>query len=134
MKPIRQMEAVDMMIAANKLTKSYGEMILVASSREDWVGHTQKKYSDSLEKLSLLEQEMDRLKEDYTQTEKEISDINLSLIVASGYLRRLLDNSAVKEFISLYYDEILTALDTVYQQLQLAALVCWLLEKGRGSK
>ena len=134
MKPIRQMEAIDMMIAANKLTKSYVEMILVASSREDLVGHAQKKHSDSLEKLSLLEQEMDRLKEDYTQTEKEISDTNPSLIVASGYLRGLLDNSAVKEFISLYYEDILTALDTVYQQLQLAALVCWLLAKSRGSK
>ena len=55
MKPIQQMEAVDMMIAANKLTKSYVEMILVAPSREDLVDHAQKKHLDSLEKLSLLE-------------------------------------------------------------------------------
>ena len=124
MKPIRQMEAADMMIAANKFTKSYAEMILVASSQEDLVDHAQKKkkHSDSLEKLSLLEQEMDRLKEDYTRTEKEISDTNLSLIVAGGYLKRLLDNSAVKEFISLYYADILTAFDTVSQQLQQAPM------------
>ena len=118
------MEAADMMIAANKFTKSYAEMILVASSQEDLVDHAQKKkkHADSLEKLSLLEQEMDRLKEDYTRTEKEISDTNLSLIVAGGYLKRLLDNSAVKEFISLYYADILTALDTVSQQLQQAPM------------
>ena len=68
------MEAADMMIAANKFTKSYAEMILVASSQEDLVDHAQKKkkHSDSLEKLSLLEQEMDRLKEDYTRQRKKL--------------------------------------------------------------
>ena len=43
-------------------------------------------------------------------------------IFLKGYLKRLLDNSAVKEFISLYYAGILTALDTVSQQLQQAPM------------
>ena len=51
-----------------------------------------------------------------------IAPNDLSLIVAGGYLKRLLDNSAVKEFISLYYTDILTAFDTVSQQLQQAPM------------
>ena len=43
-------------------------------------------------------------------------------IFLKGYLKRLLDNSAVTEFISLYYADILTVLDTVSQQLQQAPM------------
>lgn len=123
MKPMRQLEAVKMMIAANKFTRNYARMIWVGSSPEDLVPDKKPAHKkNNMENLALLEQEMERLKQDYTHTEKEISEIRLSLIVTSGYLGRLLENSAITEFIENNYTDILTALKAVYEQLQQAPM------------
>lgn len=123
MRPMRQLEAAKMMIAANKFTRNYARMIWVGSSPEDLFPDKKPVHKkNNMENLALLEQEMERLKQDYAHTEKEISEVRLSLIVTAGYLGRLLENSAIIEFIESNYMDILTALKAVYEQLQQAPM------------
>ncbi|WP_230205676.1 plasmid partitioning protein RepB C-terminal domain-containing protein [Burkholderia cenocepacia] len=90
MKPFRQIEAAEMMIAANKFTKPYAEMILVTTRADALTDKAKPKKREEIspEDISRMEAEMERLQQDSMAVEDTIGDTMLSLVVAKGFIAR----------------------------------------------
>ncbi|WP_109483451.1 plasmid partitioning protein RepB C-terminal domain-containing protein [Paraburkholderia sp. C35] len=112
MKPYRQIEAAEMMVAANKFTATYAEMILIATRPEALTdaAKPKKKNAISPEDLAKMESEMDRLRQDCQAVEDEIGDTMLSLVVAKSFMARLLRNENIHGHLKRYHGDLLTSL------------------------
>jgi hypothetical protein len=112
MKPFRQIEAAEMMVAANKFTATYVEMILVTTRPDGLAGTAKSKKKDgiSVEDLARMEAEMERLRQDCQAVEDGIGDTMLSLVVAKGFMSRLLRNENIYEHLKRYHGDLLTSL------------------------
>ncbi|MGS1004390.1 plasmid partitioning protein RepB C-terminal domain-containing protein [Burkholderia glumae] len=112
MKPYRQIEAAEMMVAANKFTISYAEMILM-TTRPDGLSEPdkpKKKAEISAADLARMEAEMDRLRQDCQVVATEVCDNMLALIVAKGYMTRLLRNENIQGHLRRYHGDLLETL------------------------
>jgi hypothetical protein len=111
MKPFRQIEAAEMMIAANKFTATYVDMILVTTRPEALVEWTKKKKEEfQPEDLARMEAEMERLRQDCQAVEDEIGDTMLTLVVAKSFMTRLLRNDAVHAHLKRHHADSLASL------------------------
>lgn len=114
MKTERQIEVVDMMIASNKFSLTYANMMLLSSRKEELVeSHKSKSTNDDLTDLSIMQKELDRLKENYKVSEEKLADLKMALIVAKGYVNRLLSNAAIVELLENEQNEIYLTLKEV---------------------
>jgi hypothetical protein len=112
MKPYRQIEAAEMMVAANKFTATYAGMILVATRSEALVDDPKSKKRDEIlpEDLAKLEAEMERLRQDCQAVEDEIGDTMLSLVVAKSFMARLLRNENIHGHLKRHHGDLLASL------------------------
>lgn len=114
MKPERQIEVVDMMIASNKFSVTYANMMFLSSRKEELVeSHKSKSTNDDLTDLSIMQKELNRLKENYKVSEEKLADLKMALIVAKGYVNRLFNNPAVIDFLESDQNEIYLTLKEV---------------------
>lgn len=123
MKPLRQIETAEMMIAANRFSGSYAEMILVATRPEMLVGSKKSKKADCLspEDIGRMERELERLHEDYRAIEDNIGETMLVLVVAKGHVARLLRNSTIAAYLSRYHGDLLEGLRSVMEAVTMDA-------------
>lgn len=119
MKPFRQIEAAEMMIAANKFTKSYAEMILVTTRTDALTDKAKPKKQDEIspEDISRMEAEMERLQQDSTAVEDTIGDTMLSLVVAKGFITRLLRNENIRSHLQRYHEDLLSSVVTTIEAI-----------------
>lgn len=112
MKPFRQIEAAEMMIAANKFSKSYATMILVTTRPEGLMAKALKKREGEIspEDISRMEAEMERLQQDSLAVEDTIGDTMLSLVVAKGFVTRLLRNQNIHRYLHRNHEDLLSSL------------------------
>ncbi|AJZ59711.1 parB-like nuclease domain protein [Paraburkholderia fungorum] len=112
MKPYRQIEAAEMMVAANKFTATYAEMILVATRSEALADGPKPKKKDEIspEDLAKMEGEMERLRQDCQAVEDEIGDTMLSLVVAKSFMARLLRNENIQGHLKRHHGDLLASL------------------------
>jgi len=112
MKPFRQIEAAEMMIAGNKFTKAYAEMILVTTRPEALIGRAKPKKHEEIspEDISRMAAEMDRLQQDSMAVEDTIGDTVLSLVVAKAFIARLLRNDNIHDHLMRYHEDLLSSL------------------------
>ena len=107
MKPMRQIEAVELMSAMNNFTARYAHALLAATRREDLV-QPKKIHGLSAEQMARMEHEMDGLQREFKAVSASYGDTVLNLVVASGYLSSLLGNPRVSGYLERHYPEILT--------------------------
>ena len=117
MKAARQIEAVELMIASNSITAAHVDALLKATPPEQRMDYTQPKpqepKGDPLEQIVRLEREMNQVQEKYKDAEQNYGSELLNLVVAKGYLSKLLANEAVRAYISRHAPEILEQFDLV---------------------
>ncbi|HDL4144515.1 TPA: RepB plasmid partition, partial [Mannheimia haemolytica] len=114
MKPERQIEVAQMMIASNKFTLTYANMMLLSSRKEELVeSHKSKTTNDDLTDLSIMQKELERLKENYKISEEKLADLKMGLVVAKGYVKKLLNNAAVVDLLENDQSEIYLTLKEV---------------------
>jgi hypothetical protein len=130
MKPTRQVECVELMVAANNVTVSYAEALLVATPSSRLVeGKKPPKLTGvSPEQMSKMEREMSNLQVQYKLVEQTYGQDVLNLVLAKSYLCKLLENEPVKLYLGHNQPDLLTEfqsiVDTVsldQQQLPVAA-------------
>ncbi|EJF7710449.1 plasmid partitioning protein RepB C-terminal domain-containing protein [Providencia rettgeri] len=117
MKPERQIEAVDMMIASNKYSSTYANMMLAASQPNELVAEKKKNSSDPVLGLAIIEKEMTKLKRNYKISEEKLAELNLSLVVAQGYINKLLRNQSIVSFLKEEYISVYEALSTISEKV-----------------
>jgi ParB-like chromosome segregation protein Spo0J len=109
MKPMRQIEAADLMSTAGNYTASYAKAILAATRQGDLVKSEQPKKVSGLtsEQMSRMEREMETVQQDLKMVESSYGDDVLHLVIASGYLSKLLNNKNIRRYLSQHHAEIL---------------------------
>ena len=110
MRPERQVEAVELMIAANAITVTYAEALLNATPPEQLAdNHRPPRIKPTMtpEQMAKLEREMDNVQVQYQQAEQTYGADLLHLVVAKGYLAKLLGNDAVRRYLNQHCPEIL---------------------------
>ncbi|WP_414442313.1 plasmid partitioning protein RepB C-terminal domain-containing protein [Burkholderia sp. 22PA0106] len=119
MKPYRQIEAAEMMVAANKFTATYAEMILIATRPDALAEGAKPKKKDEIspEDLAKMENEMDRLRQDCQGVEEEMGETMLSLVVAKSFMARLLRNESIERYLNQHHRDLLTSLTSTIESI-----------------
>jgi RepB plasmid partitioning protein/ParB-like nuclease domain len=119
MKPTRQVECVELMISANNITIPYAEALLAASSANLLISEVKPKKVKgvSAEQMLKMEREMGNLQEQYKLVEESYGQDVLNLVLAKGYLAKLLENDEVSRYIRNaqpdVFSEFVTIIETV---------------------
>ena len=91
MKPMRQIEAAELMTTAGNFTASYAKALLAATRQSDLVKADQPKQIAGMtaEQMARMEREMEKLQKDLKTVESRYGEDVLQLVIASGYLSKL---------------------------------------------
>lgn len=109
MKPTRQVECAELMVSANNLTVPYVEALLVATPATALVdgAGARKMMGVTLEQMSRMEREMANLQGQYRVVEQSYGEDVLNLVLARGYLAKLLENPKVTKYLKQEQPEVL---------------------------
>lgn len=101
MKPTRQIECVELMIAANSLTFPYIKALLAATHDRDLVASRVKRKSAGVtkEQMARMEKELANVQGRYKLVEGTYSQDVLTLVTLKGYVSKLLGNQRIAKFI-----------------------------------
>jgi hypothetical protein len=125
MKPMRQIETAEMMLSANCFTNVYAKMMLAATRPDQLLAPKRPPQSHTTaEDIDRLEREMDKLTQDYRLVEDTMGETMLVLVIAKGYVSRLMRNEAIAEFLQTNYEDLVK---------ELASMVDSMTADGRGS-
>lgn len=114
MKPMRQIETVELMVSANCFTQNYADMVLAATRPEMLIEKKSKLPAEvSVEELARMEREMEKLFHDYKVVEDTLGETMLFLVVAKGYLARLLRNETISGYLNRFHGELLVELTAI---------------------
>ncbi|MCO6184600.1 plasmid partitioning protein RepB C-terminal domain-containing protein [Rhizobium sp. L1K21] len=107
MKPMRQIEASQLMVAMNKYTITYAKS-LVAATPDSMLVRPKKRIGNlSEEQISLMEQEAASLDRDFRAIENDYGADHLDLVLSVGYLTRLLGNARIVRHLAQFHPDIL---------------------------
>ena len=115
MKPMAQIEACDMMMSANRYTVVYAKVLLAAMPPDKLVEPEKKTMPKGVspEAIARMEREMERLQKEYRNVEETFGDTMLTLVVARGYLSKLLENETIADYLNRHHGSMLDELKTV---------------------
>lgn len=121
MKPSRQMECVELMVSANNLTVPYAEAMLLATPVELLVdGKKPPKLTGvTQEQMVRMEREMANLQGQYKMVEQTYGQDVLNLVLARGYLAKLLENKQVVRYLKQRQPEVVAEFETIVQTVSL---------------
>lgn len=121
MNPTRQIECVELMVSANNLSVPYAEAMLVATPAELLVDgkKPQKLTGVTQEQMAKMEREMANLQGQYKMVEQTYGQDVLNLVLARGYLAKLLDNKVVVRYLKQRQPEVLAEFETIVQAVSL---------------
>jgi hypothetical protein len=110
MAPIRQIEAAELMIAMNRYTISYTRSLLAATPQAHLVDTQKPKAVKGIsdEQMALMERESANLGRELKMAEQSYGTDHLDLVLAKGYLAKLLGNARVIRYLAQHHQEILS--------------------------
>ena len=117
MKPMRQVECVELMTSANNLTVSYAEALLVATPVSMLVDGKKPNHLRGVtpDQMARMEREMTNLQGQYRLVEQSYGQDVLNLVLTKGYLSKLLDNPRVAKFIKQRHPDVLEQLAAIVE-------------------
>ncbi|MEW6558701.1 MAG: plasmid partitioning protein RepB C-terminal domain-containing protein [Planctomycetota bacterium] len=121
MKPTRQVECIELMLTANNMTVAYAEALLAATPPPLLVGETKprKLRGITADQMAKMEREMGNLQGQLKLVEKSYGQDVLLLVLARGYLAKLIDNKAVFRFLSQRQPDVLAEFENIVQTVTL---------------
>ncbi|KKO14219.1 ParB/RepB/Spo0J family partition protein [Pseudomonas putida] len=115
MKPMRQIELVEMMMSANCFTGRYAEMVLAATRPEQLVEAKKVSGGVTAEDIARMEREMEKLYHDYRLVEDTLGETMLVLVVAKGYVSRMLRNQTIAAYLERFEPDLVRELAGVVE-------------------
>ncbi len=121
MKPTRQIECVELMVSANNITVAYAQALVAATSSNFLVGETKprKMAGVTADQMAKMEREMGNLHEQFKLAEQSYGQDILNLVLAKGYLTKLMTNDAILRHLTKKYPDVLNEFDGI---VRMAAL------------
>ncbi|MFS6205544.1 plasmid partitioning protein RepB C-terminal domain-containing protein, partial [Streptococcus agalactiae] len=110
-----QVECVELMIAANNVTVAYAEALLVATPASRLVdGKKPAKLTGvTHEQMAKMEREMSNLQEQYKIVEQTYGQDVLNLVLAKGYLVRLLECEPVQAYLHQHQPDLVREFESI---------------------
>ncbi len=120
MKPLRQIEVVELMAAANNYTATYAKALLVATPKDQLVDADVKKKMAGIteEQAARMENEMSRLQRDIKGVEDYYGLNLVKLAVIAGYLKKLFSNTNISHYLERHHNELYAQLKTTVTALE----------------
>ena len=115
MKPMRQVEVAELMIAMNNFSITYSKALLAATPQDLLVESGQPKAFKGIspEQIARMEKEMASLQRQMKLIEESYGPDHLNLVLARGYLVSLLNNERVVRYLSRNHGEMLGAFQKI---------------------
>ena len=123
MQPMRQIEAAQLMVAMNKFSITYAKSLVGATPQSQLVETARPKHVEGLndEQVALMEQESANLDREFRLMEQSYGADHLDLVVATGYLHRLLENARIVRYLAQNFPELLAEFQKIAEQQKSAA-------------
>lgn len=123
--PMRQIEMAELMVASRNFSVAYVKCLVAATSREQFAEPEASKDLGGLrpEDISRMEREMKTLEVDFRTIEDSHGRNMLNLVLAVGYVRRLLESASVVKYLSRKHADLLAELERVVESTQLVDAV-----------
>jgi len=115
MKPTRQIECAELLVATNTVTVAYAEALLVATPQELLTSDAKAKKMTgvTLEQMARMEREMANLQGQYQIVVQSYGEDVLNLVLARGYLVKLIENLQVARYMEAREPEVLEQFKTI---------------------
>ena len=109
MKPTRQIECAELLIGTNTVTVAYAEALLVATPQELLTTDVRAKKMTGItsEQMARKEKEMANLQGQYQIVVQSYGEDVLNLVLARGYLVKLIENAQVTRYMNAREPEVL---------------------------
>jgi len=108
LKPVRQIEAAELMVAMNRYSMGYVRSLVAATPEEQLIaGKAQVAQGLTTEQIERMEIESARLQREFRRIERDYGADHLDLVLATGWVARLLDNARVVGHLARAHPEIL---------------------------
>ena len=121
MKPTRQVECVELMLTANNMTVAYAEALLAATPPALLVSEKRPRKLSGVtaEQMAKMEREMGNIQNQLKLVEKSYGQDVLLLVLARGYLGKLVGNKAVLRYLSQRQPDVLAEFENIVQTVAL---------------
>ena len=100
MKPVRQLEAANLMVDLNNYCAKFARSIWQASSDNQLITPIKRHVAQDMEKLGRLESEINALQNQYQLIEDDYGIQVLNLMLAISYIKSLFQNERVKGYLT----------------------------------
>ena len=112
---LRQIEIAELMVSANNFTKAYAEALVLGTSQDQMVSpqERKKKAGMTAEEVARMEREMESLEQDFKAIETNYTENMMSLTLARGYIKRLLENNRVLRHLREHHGDLLTEFEAI---------------------
>lgn len=112
---VRQIEIAELMASANNYFAGYAEALVLGTPKDQLVNPEEPKEKVGLtaEEIARMEEEMESLENDLRAVEETYGDNMLSLTLARGYIRKLLENTKVVRFLTANHADILCEFEAI---------------------
>jgi len=109
MKPIRQLEVAELMVSANNYSANYAKALLATTKQGDLLHPEDLRKATGLnaEQMARLEREMASVSHDYKELEASYGDDMLVLVIAAGFLERMIAKAEIERFLFTRHPELL---------------------------
>lgn len=123
MQPIRQIEVAELMIATNKFSINYARAILAATPENQLVNAKRPKFLSRLpdDQITIMRREAANLEQEFRASEQAYGKDHLDLVLAKGYLNKLLSNAKVVRYLAQHHKELLAEFQKIAELRSSAA-------------
>jgi len=123
MKPMRQIEAAELMVAMNKYTVNYARSLLAATPANELKDPEKPKAvrGISRQQLELMERESASLERELRLVEDTYGTDHLDLVLGRGYVSKLISNARITRYIEMYHPEFLPEFEKITETEALAS-------------
>jgi hypothetical protein len=123
MVPMRQIEAAQLMVAINKYSVTYAKSLLGATPQKQLIDAAKPKQVEGLtdEQVALMERESASLDREFRLMEESFGSDNMDLVVATGYVQRLIENVRVVRYLAQNFPELLAEFQKISDSNRTAA-------------
>jgi ParB-like chromosome segregation protein Spo0J len=121
LKPMRQIEVADLLVATGNFSVPYAKALLAATRSDMLVDPDKHKVIEGLtpEQVAKMEKEMEVLQRDLGLIEESHGNQVLNLVLARGYLAKLLGNARVARYLGQHHADIFRELQSVSESSSL---------------
>lgn len=123
MKPMRQIEAAELMVTMNKFTVNYARSLLAATPASQLKDPDKSKTVKgvSRQQLELMERESASLERELRLVEETYGSDHLDLVIARGYVAKLITNARITRYLEMYHPEFLPEFEKIAETEALAS-------------